>query len=155
MSFSSDTKKELCKIPLKLDEMIKAEAYGLILFCKKFSEQEISFRTESGDTANRFADIITERTGSIVEIQKFLSTRKSDASLYKVDIPNSDDRKRIISYFGHDNSEVTLRINRANMEFDVCSASFLRGDRHLSPHLPFPRSAWSVARFGESDYCHP
>ena len=43
MSFSSDTKKELCKAQPKLNEMIKAEAYGLSLFCKKFSDKEISF----------------------------------------------------------------------------------------------------------------
>lgn len=144
MSFSSDTKKELCKSSLKLDEMIKAEAYGLLLFCKRFSEQEISFRTESGDSANRFAEIVTGRTGSVVEIQKSLSARKNESSLYKVNIPNSDDRKRIISYFGHDSGEVTLRINRANIEFEICAASFLRGAFLTCGNITAPESEYHL-----------
>ena len=46
MSFSSETKKELCKNTPKLNEFMRAETYGLLLFCKHFNDSEISFTTE-------------------------------------------------------------------------------------------------------------
>ncbi len=144
MSFSSDTKKELCKVQLKLDEMIKAEAYGTVLFCKKFSSEEIYFKTESSEAARRFADIITVCTDSVVEIQKSLSARKNEASLYKVSVPNSSDCKRIFEYFGHDNNQVPLRINRANIEFEICAAAFLRGAFLTCGNITSPESEYHL-----------
>ena len=144
MSFSSDTKKELCKAQPKLNEMIKAEAYGLSLFCKKFSDKEISFKTESGDAAKRFADIITAHTSSVVEIQKSLSARKNETSLYKVSVPDNSDCKRIFEYFGHSSSEVSLRINRANIEFEVCAAAFLRGAFLTCGNITSPESEYHL-----------
>lgn len=127
MSFSSDTKKELCKFQLKYDELICAEAYGMLLFSKKFSEKEISFRTESGAVVNRFTQIITERTGSIVEMQSTLTVKKDDTRLYSVNVPDESDCHRIFAYFGHSSCDVSLRINRANIENEQCAAAFLRG----------------------------
>ena len=144
MSFSSDTKKELCKVQSKLNEIIKAEAYGLLLFCKKFSENEISFKTESSETARRFADIVTACTGSVVEIRKSLSARKNEASLYKVSVPSAEDCRRIFEYFGHDNNDVSLRINRANMEFEICSAAFLRGAFLTCGNITSPESEYHL-----------
>lgn len=144
MSFSSDTKKELCRIQTKLDEMVKAEAYGLLLFCRKFSDSEISFKTESSEAAQRFADIITAHTGSVVEIKKSLSARKNEASLYTVSVANVDDCKRIFDYFGHGNGEVSLRINRANIEFEVCAAAFLRGAFLTCGNITAPESEYHL-----------
>lgn len=127
MSFSAETKKELCKAQLKYDELICAEAYGLLLFSKHFSKNEISFRTESNDVTNRFTELITERTGSVVEVQSSLTARRNEATMYKVTVPNESDCQRILAYFGHDNGEVSLRINRANIENEQCTAAFLRG----------------------------
>lgn len=144
MSFSSDTKKELCRIYSKLNEIDKAEAYGLLLFCKKFSEREISFKTESKETAQRFAQMITVGTNSVVEIEKSLSARKNEASLYKVSVPNSDDCKRICEYFGHDSSSVSLRINRGNIEYDACMAAFLRGAFLTCGNISSPESEYHL-----------
>lgn len=127
MSFSSETKKELCKCQLKYDELICAELYGMLLFAKKFSEREISFRTESGAAASRFTQIVSERTGSIAETVSTLTARRDDTRMYTVKIPSEDDCRRVYAYFGHDGGEVTLRINRANIENEQCAAAFLRG----------------------------
>lgn len=127
MSFSLDTKKELCKAKLKPEELAEAEAYGLLLFGKKFTINEIYFRTESADAANRFADVITSQTGAIVEISKSLSARGNDNIKYKVCIPSENDCNKVFSQFGHSITDVPLRINRANIGFDICMGSFLRG----------------------------
>lgn len=144
MSFSADTKKELCKAPLKYDELICAEAYGLLLFSKKFSEKEISFRTESNAVTGRFVQIITERTGSVVEVQSSLTARKTDATLYKVKIPNENDCRRVFAYFGHDNGGVSLRINRANIENEQCAAAFLRGAFLTCGSISAPESEYHL-----------
>ncbi len=144
MSFSSDTKKELCKVNSKLDEMNKAEAYGLLLFCKKFSDTEISFKTESSETTKRFAELTASCTGSVVEIKKSLSARKNKASLYRVSIPNIEDCKRIFDYFGHSSSDFSLRINRANIEFEVCAAAFLRGAFLTCGSITSPESEYHL-----------
>ncbi|MEE3450259.1 MAG: DNA-binding protein WhiA [Acutalibacteraceae bacterium] len=127
MSFSSETKKELCKNTPKLYEFMRAETYGLLLFCKHFNDSEISFTTESRDTASRFADFITAQTSSVVEIQKQLAVRSTANTKYKVCVPNAAECKNIRELFGHDDSIPTLRINRANLGFEVCIPSFLRG----------------------------
>ncbi len=124
--------------------MARAEAYGLLLFCRKFSETEISFRTESSDAADRFAGMIAEQTGSIVEIRKSLSARKNENSLYKVEIPALDDRRKIMETFGHDSNQISLRINRANIEFDVCAASFLRGAFLTCGNITSPESEYHL-----------
>lgn len=127
MSFSSETKKELCKNVPKLNEFIKAEVYGLLLFCRHFTDSEISFTTESRAAADRFADLVTVQTGSVVEIQKQLAVHSTANTKYKVCVPNADDCKRIRELFGHDDTSVNLRINRANLGFEVCLPAFLRG----------------------------
>ena len=144
MSFSSDTKKELCKTASNLNEINIAETYGLLLFCKRFSDREISFKTESHEAAERFAQMITVETGSVVQIEKSLSVRKNEASLYKVSIPDSDDCKRIFEYFGHDRNDVSLRINRGNIEFDVCMAAFLRGAFLTCGNISSPESEYHL-----------
>ena len=144
MSFSSDTKKELCKTASNLNEINIAETYGLLLFCKRFSDREISFKTESHEAAERFAQMITVETGSVVQIEKSLSARKNEASLYKVSIPDSDDCKRIFEYFGHDRNDVSLRINRGNIEFDVCMAAFLRGAFLTCGNISSPESEYHL-----------
>jgi len=127
VSFSSETKKELCKNVPKLNEFIKAEVYGLLLFCRHFSDSEISFTTESRDSAYRFADFITTQTSAVVEIQKQLAVRSTANTKYKVGIPNSADCKNVREMLGHDDAAPSLRINRANLGFEVCLPAFLRG----------------------------
>lgn len=99
----------------------------MLLFCKKFSDAEIAFRTESGSVANRFSQLVAERTGAVVEVQSALTARRTESTMYKVSVPNQSDCKRIVAYFGHDGGEVSNRINRANIENELCAAAFLRG----------------------------
>ncbi len=127
MSFSSETKRELCRAKLKPPELAWAEAYGLLLFAKKFSSKEIYFRTESADAANRFADVITTQTGAVVEISKTLSAKGSESIKYKVSIVSENDCEKVFFECGHSASDLNLKINRANIGFEVCMGAFLRG----------------------------
>ncbi len=127
MSFSGDVKRELSKTRVKLKEIERSEAYGLLLFCRSFNDKEIYFRTESGAAAERFSQVVAEVTGAVVETQKTLTARKNNSSVYRVAIPSADDCARVFSYFGHEEGKASLRINMANLEFEPCAAAFLRG----------------------------
>jgi len=127
VSFTSETKKELCRSKLTPSELAWAETYGLLLFAKRFSSKEICFRTESADAAHRFADVITAQTGAIVEISKTLSAKGSENIKYKVSVVSENDCERVYAAFGHNVTDLNLKINRANIGFDACMGAFLRG----------------------------
>lgn len=120
MSFSSDVKQELAQVPVLSDCCAQARAYGMLLFGRMFSVSEISFATENENIARFYCDVIKELFG----ITPSLS---SGVSKYTVSVPDEADRKRILEFFGHSESDISLRINRANLPEDCCFGSFLRG----------------------------
>lgn len=154
MSFSSNAKKELCRIRSQEFCCEKAEAYGLSLFARSFSEKAISFMTENHAVAEHISDLMTLVTGCIIEQVTFL-TRKG--GIFALSVPDMRDCTRIFSFFGHEKGELNLRINRANLENECCTAAFLRGaflvcgtvtdpirDYHLEWNIPFRRLAESL-----------
>ena len=46
MSFASQTKAELCRVPLARRCCAQAEAYGVLLFCNSFTHREVRIITE-------------------------------------------------------------------------------------------------------------
>lgn len=57
MSFSSDVKTELCKIKPN-DCCAYAQLYGMLLFCKNFSNDDIFFSADKKEISNRLSSII-------------------------------------------------------------------------------------------------
>ena len=53
MSFSSDTKAELCQARIEKKCCAVAESYGVLLYCNTFSPREIRIITASDDFALR------------------------------------------------------------------------------------------------------
>ena len=53
MSFSYDTKNELCRLPVQKLCCARAEAYGILLFCNTFSATEVRIITENPHFAAR------------------------------------------------------------------------------------------------------
>lgn len=127
MSFSSDVKKELCKGKKKAQRPCceKAECYGMLLFGHSFRLVDISFTTESAAAANRAAQLAAEMTGAIISIRTVLRRVSHAASV--VSVEDERDRLRVLDFFGHTGKEVPLRLNRANLENECCTAAFLRG----------------------------
>lgn len=120
MSFSSDVKQELAQVPVLSDCCAQARAYGMLLFGRMFSASEISFVTENENIAKLYCDVIKE----LFDITPSVS---SGVSKYTVSVADEADRKRILEFFGHSESDISLRINRANLPEDCCFGAFLRG----------------------------
>ena len=47
MSFSSETKAELCREKLSHLECVQAEAYGVLLFCNVYTPSEVRITTQA------------------------------------------------------------------------------------------------------------
>ncbi len=54
-----------------------------------------------------------------------VSRRRKPA--YRVSLPDAGSKDAMLQEFGHTGRETTLRLNRANLENDCCTAAFLRG----------------------------
>ena len=58
MSFSSEVKQELCRVPLSRKSCAQAECYGVLLYCNTFSPREIRVITESDSFAQRLPQLL-------------------------------------------------------------------------------------------------
>ena len=58
MSFSSEVKQELCRVPLSRKCCAQAECYGVLLYCNTFSPREIRVITESDPFAQRLPQLL-------------------------------------------------------------------------------------------------
>lgn len=125
MSFSFDTKNELCRLPVQKLCCARAEAYGILLYCHTFSATEVRIITENPNFAARLPrlfqrafDIRFDRQPETVEAGGKLVFQISERE--KLD--------HIINLLGYEpRQNLALHINFAMVEEDCCRASFLRG----------------------------
>ncbi len=123
MSFSAEVKKELTQ-NISSACCYKAEAFGMILFGRAFGLSDISIMTEFKDVCERYSAAMRDLTGITPTVEQ------TKAGNFKINIPNKDDRIKLLKYFGYTGKELALRINLSNLEQtneDCCSRAFLRG----------------------------
>lgn len=159
MSFSTETKKELCKTQAEnINENI-AESYGLLLFCRKFTPKELTFTTESYAVAIRFCELLSGSFGVIVEQTSVLTGRHGGGKMFTITVPLESDCKKLYTYFGYTGNEINRRINRAIIEDEKCTSAFLRGaflncgsinnpekDYHLEYSVPYKHLCYDLLK---------
>ena len=121
MSFSSDAKAELCRVPLARRCCALAEAYGVLLYAGSFSANEIRIVTESEDFAARLPKLF-HKAFSL----RFDAQESGGKSIFRV----TDEHKlsAILETLGYDaDQHYALHVNFALLEDECCRASFLRG----------------------------
>lgn len=126
MSFSSEAKKELCRIEDQRCCCRKAECYGMFLFARNFALDAVGLTTENGGAARRAAQLAAETTGCVAAVSSSMSRRR-EGGIYTVTVEGESERLLLLRYFGYHGREISLRVNRANLENECCYASFLRG----------------------------
>ncbi len=124
MSFATETKKELCMIAVTDVEELRCEFYAMLLLCREFSPHSIVFKTENKHTADRFVSLCAMLFSPIIEHTKPLSR---SSKTYTARIIDSADCKRIFDFYGHDERDIALRVNRANIPDSNCERAFVRG----------------------------
>lgn len=125
MTFAQKVKTELCSIEDTNACCQKAELYGLLLFGRSFSNSGISIQTEHKAVAERIEALLLKLLG-VIPAQKLLDRSDGRKSDY-LSVENPKDLNKIFTSLGQDGKTVALRINRADIENDCCSAAFLRG----------------------------
>lgn len=124
MSFSFDTKNELCRLPIQRRCCAQAEAYGILLYCHTFSSSEVRIITENPNFAARLPrlfqrafDLRFDRRPEAGEGGKMVFQIKAQEKL-----------DHIIDLLGYDpRQSLALHINFAMVEEECCRASFFRG----------------------------
>lgn len=124
MSFAKETKKELCMNTSTDVEVLRSELYAMLLLCRDFNSEKIVFKTENSYTANRFLDLCTMLFSPIIECVKPLS---KGAKTYTIRLINPSECGRIYDFYGHDDRDLNLRVNRANISDNACERAFIRG----------------------------
>lgn len=124
MSFATDTKKELCSAVVTDVDVLRSEFYAMLLLCRHFDSAKIEFKTENKHTASRFVSLCTMLFSPIIERIEPLS---KSSKTYSVRVIDSNDCKRIFDFYGHDEREINLRVNRANLLDSECERAFIRG----------------------------
>lgn len=125
-----------------------AQSYGFLLFGRAFSAAGISLMTDYNEIADAYADAIRFVCGVDPEIIR------SDAGRYSVTVPQGKDCRRLLSAFGYDGSEISTRLNFANIREECCRSAFIRGvflacgsvtDPEKEYHLEFSVSSRNLA----------
>jgi len=125
MSFSYDTKNELCKLSVQRLCCARAEAYGILLYCNTFNAAEIRIVTENPNFSARLPKLFHRAFGL-----KFDRQPEPDQTEGKrvFQITERSKLDHIINLLGYDpRQHMVLHINYGLLEEECCRASFLRG----------------------------
>ena len=152
MSFSFDTKNELCRLPVQKLCCARAESYGILLYCHTFSSAEVRIITENPHFAARLPKLFQRAFN--LRFDRLPEPETTGKMVFQI----SDSRKldRIINLLGYDpRQNPVLHINFGLLEEECCRASFLRGaffaggsltDPHKRYHLELTTSHAQAGR---------
>lgn len=152
MSFSSEAKKEIAASTPDRACCRVAQCYGMLECGHAFSAAEVSLQTESEDVADVYERLVA-RIGGIPRPTRHQLRRRSTLHHSTVDAP--EHRTALLARFGHSGTEVSLRLNRANLDCEACARAYLRGaflvcgavtDPEHDYHLEFSVPHYNLSR---------
>ena len=151
MSFSYDTKNELCRLPVQRQCCARAEAYGILLFCNTFHSRQVRIITESPWLKERLP--ILFRKAFHIGFDEIPDVDEKKGSFL---IEDPEKLRVIFETYGlEQNAAVSIHVNFAHLEEDHCRMAFLRGvflaggsvtDPLKSYHLELATSHFHVGR---------
>lgn len=152
MSFSSDVKQEMVGVLPDKPCCRAAEAYGLLEFGHAYSGKEVSLQTEQTAVADLYATLTAQVCGTQPPAHTTLRRR---ALLQVCSFEDTEQRRRVLERFGHSLSDISVRLNRANLDCEHCAQAFLRGaflacgavtDPEHDYHLEFSVPYYNLSR---------
>ena len=124
MSFSFDTKNELCKLPVQKLCCARAEAYGVLLYCSAFTATEVRIVTENPNFAARLPRVFQRA----FNLQFDRQPEPDQVGKLVFQITDQKKLDHIINLLGYDpRQNLVLHINFGLLEEDCCRSAFLRG----------------------------
>ena len=124
MSFSSETKAELCRVKTEKPCCVLAQCYGILLYCSTFSSTEIRISTASPD----FAALLPKLFGRAFGLGFDTLPHEGTGGRRSFIINDRQKISLIFDRFGLDaESSLAHHINLAVLEEGCCKTAFLRG----------------------------
>lgn len=123
MSFSSEVKSELCRVPLSRVCCARAELYGVLLCCNSFTVREIRIITECESFAQRLPKLLLKAFE-----MEFDRLPSGEEQKFIFQITAEDKLETIVNALGYDpRQNPVLHINFGLLEEECCRGAFLRG----------------------------
>lgn len=151
MSFASDTKAELCRSPLGKSCCVRAELYGVLLFCNTFTAEELRILTENRGFLARTEKLLKRAAGLEADERGGEAAGKRSLT-----IRDAGKLEKLCELYGTDpERNPAHHVNLGVLEEDCCRLSFLRGaflaggsvtDPAKSYHLELITGHYSVSR---------
>ena len=152
MSFAADVKKELAAVRTNKGCCLAAQCYGMLEFAHAYNGGEVSLQTEHRAVAETYATLLAACCG-IPAPTPVVSKRRGE--FFTVSVEEGWARRKTLERFGHTVTDLTVRMNRANLDCDGCAAALLRGaflvcgavsNPESAYHLEFSTSFYSLSR---------
>ena len=126
MSFSFETKNELCRLPVQRKCCAQAEAYGILLYCHTFSSSEVRIITENPNFAARLPRLFHRAFDLRFDRQPGQGEEPRGKMIFQ--ITDREKLDHIIDLLGYDpRQSLALHVNFAMVEEECCRAAFFRG----------------------------
>ncbi len=155
MSFSSETKAELCRTAPGKACCVQAELYGVLLYCHTFNHRELRIVTEHPAFAQR-AEKLLRRAAELTPDRR----GGEEGGKYVLTLREPEKLNRLCGLYGLEpERNPAHHINLGVLEEDCCRVAFLRGaflaggsitDPAKSYHMEFITGHYSVSREARS-----
>ena len=123
MSFSYDTKNELCKLPVQRLCCARAETYGILLYCNTFSAVEVRIITENPNFAGRLPKLFQRAFGLQFDKRPEQIGQGQGKMIFQITERKKLDR--IINLLGYDPLQnLVLHINFGLLDDNCCCGAF-------------------------------
>ena len=124
MSFSSQTKAELCSAKIEKKCCAVAECYGVLMYCNTYSPAEIRIITASDAFALRLPKLFRKAFSLSFDVQP----SESAAGKRSFIIKERSKIAQIMDAFGADiENHISHHVNFGVLEEDCCRSAFVRG----------------------------
>ena len=124
MSFSFETKNELCRVPVQRRCCAQAEAYGVLLYCHTFNATEVRIITENPNLAARLPRLFQRAFD--LGFDRRPEPRGTGKMIFQ--ITRREKLDHIINLLGYaPRQSLALHVNFAMVEEECCRAAFFRG----------------------------
>ena len=127
MSFSSDTKREICQKLSTRTPLQYSELYAMLLLGREFTSRRIIFKTENEDVFSHFVFLISRLFKAKCEVIAPLKGESGRNRAFTVTVTSPEKCRRIFEHYGHEDRDVNLRVNRANIDDEEEQRAFIRG----------------------------
>ena len=127
MSFSTETKREISGKLSTRKPLQYSELYAMLLLGRTFSPDSIVFKTENEHTYSHFIFLLNQLFRAKCEVVAPMKGESGRNRTYTVSVISPEKCRKIFEHYGHDEREVNLRVNRANIDDEDEQRAFIRG----------------------------